>query len=150
MTVHISVSRHEMEQIGVHRRCFVEPTFRERVLTVVNIALLLVTSCLVGTESIVCRTRIHVPHFAVATPVGGLEIVPQIIIRTLRMTFYHRPESRFQSTAFLSISRLIIGSAVVRTLRKHLHKHEQCSSKHDVSFSEIHILMFLVDCLVFQ
>lgn len=89
-----------MEQIGVHRLGIVEPAFRERVLTVVNIALLLVTSCLVGTESIVCHTGIHIPHFAVATPVGGLEIVPQIIIRTLRMTFITDQRAVFSALPF--------------------------------------------------
>ena len=128
-----------MHKVGVHGIAVVEPAFGERVFAVVHVALYLVASCLVNTESIVRDTRIHVPYLTVAALVGSLEILPQLIVRALRMILYHRPERGLQLTAFLAVSLPVVSSAVAGSLCEHPHKHEHGSSKHDVSLSDIHI-----------
>jgi len=61
-----------MNYVADHRRNLsAEPALRERVLTVVHVALFLIVAGVV-VEVVVSRARVHIPHLAVVATVGLL------------------------------------------------------------------------------
>ena len=108
--VHIAVGGIEVEEVGVCRnsRTAAPPAFRERMLTVVLVALGLEVSGLVVAEGVVGDAAVHVPHLSVRAAVRFAEVYPKVGIGTYGMVADDVREGGLQGCTLFAGGRGIV------------------------------------------